>query len=109
MWSWATQRQLLRHTRMTLRKPKLYLKLVVRIKTTGTYEGWNDTKKIKKSKSSYPVEGRPSSKNVWGRLIYSVSPLPQSFLIRSVFSPPGSLHCTFMRMKDYIRIEKGKV
>lgn len=37
-----------------IKKTKSYLKLVVRVKTTGTSEGYNDSKKmIKESKSSY--------------------------------------------------------
>lgn len=39
---------------MTIRKPKLYLKLVVGVKAIGTSEGYNDSKKkTKKSKTSY--------------------------------------------------------
>lgn len=107
MLSWATQRQLLRHTRMTLRKPKLYLNLVVGAKPTGTSEGYSDSKKkIKESKSSYPMEGK---KKKWGRLIYSLSPSPQSFLIRSIFSPPDSLPLHIHEDEGLHRTEKGKV
>lgn len=67
---------MLRHTRMTLREPKLYLKLVVGVKTTGTSEGYNDRKRrLKESKSSYPTEGRPSSKKRKADLLYVSSKL----------------------------------
>lgn len=96
-WNWTTQKKY-RDTAQTHRdeikkaKVGLDLKLVVGVKATRTSAGYvGSKKKIKESEGSCPMDGGLGNKNIQGRLIYSVSPLPQSFLIRSTVSPPRSL------------------
>lgn len=76
-------------------KAGLYLKLGAGVKTTGTSAGYNDRKKkIKETKSSYPMEEGPSSKNIWGRLIYSVS-------FASVFTDKVYCQCSWLSVTGY--------